>query len=260
MRTTRLILLVTAVGLSRAAEAEEVAGDISDSPVIDPTSSATAEGSFLPLTLPARVGATAAFAFVSGGYDTARQGAAAEATAEARIWGPLALRAGATYSGAAGQMRPSIGARVQVLRQEAHGVDASVSVLYKAEGFTGPEGEIETCASLARRFERVSLHGNLAYGQDPEGNERDGEVRLALVHPRGRWVLGLDSRARFAIGAQHDKDAVTEPTFDALGGPIGILVMGRFVLFAQAGPSVVKLPGQGTKAGMGSFGGLGATF
>jgi hypothetical protein len=261
MFTNKLLMVLgIALGLPAAVHAEEIAGEISETTEKDPASSATADGSFLPLTLPAQVGATPAFAFASGGYDTARQGPGVEAVTEARLWGPVALRAGATYSGAARAMRPSVGARVQLLRQEAHGIDGSISVAYKAEGFTEPEGEIESCVSVARRLESVSLLGNLAYGQDPEGNERDGEVRLAALHLRGRWAVGMDSRARFAIGAQHGKATTTEPTFDALAGPVGALVAGRFVLFAQIGPSAVTFPAQNTRVGLGSFAGLGATF
>ncbi len=260
MRSTRLIVLGTVLGLSTAAQAGEVVTDEIDVPVVDATSSATADGSFLPFTLPARVGAVPAFALASGGYDGARQGAVAETVAEVRLWGPVTVRGGATYSREARQMRPSFGARVQFLRQAAHGVDAAVGVAYKAEGFTEPEGEVETCVSVARRFAAISLLGNLAYGQDPEGNERDGEVRFAVVHPHGRWALGVDSRARFAIGAQRGKAATTEPKFDALAGPLGTLVAGRFVLFAQAGPSAVAFAGRETRVALAFSGGLGATF
>src|SRR5262249_29423837 len=141
------------------------------------------------------------------------------ATAEVRIWGPFAIRGGAEYSTERREARPTIGGRGQFLRQERHGIDGSFSVFYRPQGFTEPEGEIESFVSLGRRFDRVALLGNLVYGQDPEGNERDGEVRLASLYGVGRWSLGFDSRMRFALGAQRGAMALAEPKFDLLAGP-----------------------------------------
>ena len=62
--------------------------------------------------------------------------------------------------------------------------------------------------------------GNLVYGQDPEGNERDGELRFASLYAVGRWTFGVDSRLRFAIGTQKSAMAQAEPKFDLLAGPV----------------------------------------
>src|SRR6185369_2369165 len=149
-------------------------------------------------TLAPRVGATAALAVGFAGYDGARSSPIGGATAEVRVWGPFAIRGGAEYSTQRKEARPTVGGRVQILRQERHGIDGSLSVFYRPEGFTEPEGEIESFISLGRRFERVTVLGNLVYGQDPEGNERDGEIRFASLYGGGRWAVGLDSRLRFA--------------------------------------------------------------
>src|SRR5204862_6169752 len=125
---------------------------------------------------------------------TSRKGAVGETTAEVRLWGPIARRGGALYDAGNRRMRPNIGARVQVLRQEAHGIDGALSAFYKAEGFTEPEGEIETFVSIGRRFEAVAVAGSLVYGQDPEGNERDGEVRASVLRHQNHFAFGLDSR------------------------------------------------------------------
>src|SRR4029079_84205 len=141
------------------------------------------------------------------------------ATAEVRVWGPFALRGGAEDSPVRKEPRPTLGGRVQLLHQERHGIDGSLSVFYRPEGFTEPEGEIETFVSLGRRFDRLTVLGNLVYGQDPEGHERDGEVRFASLYAAGRWTFGVDSRLRFAIGTQKSAMAQAEPRFDLLAGP-----------------------------------------
>jgi hypothetical protein len=220
---------------------------------------AVASGDFSPLTMPARVGANQAFAWGMGGYDSGRKGPLVDSAVEVRVWGPLALRASATYSNDTQRMRPSAGARLQLLRREKAGVDGSLSVFFKTEGFTEAEGEIETFASIGRTFDRFSIIGNLVYGQDPEGNERDGETRLYAFYRGGRFALGVDSRVRFAIGTQHGKAATTEPTFDATGGPTATAIVGPLALFAEAGPSAFKLGGA-TEVGVAVFGGIGSAF
>jgi hypothetical protein len=226
----------------------------------DPARAAVAAGDFLPNTLSARVGAAQVFAFGSGGYDVSRRGPLVDSAVEVAVWGPFALRAQTTYSNDTSRMRPSIGGRVQLLRQEAHGVDGSLTVFFKTEGFTEAEGEIETFASVGRRFEQVTAIGNLVYGQDPEGNERDGEVRASAFHQMGKLALGLDGRLRFAIGTQHGRAATVEPKLDFAGGPVATLAAGPVALFAEAGPSAFALAGGPTHFGLAAIGGLGAAF
>jgi hypothetical protein len=225
-----------------------------------PALTAAADGAFLPQTLSARIGRVPVFAFGSGGYDSSRTGPLADSAVEVEIWGPFAIRAQTTYSNDTARMRPSIAGRVQLLRQERHGVDGALTVFFKTEGFTETEGEIETFASVGHRFENLSLIGNLVYGQDPEGNERDGEVRAAAFHQTGRFVLGLDSRVRFAIGTQHGRAATTEPKFDFVGGPVATVAAGPIGVFAEVGPSAFQLAGNPLRAGVVVVAGLGAAY
>jgi hypothetical protein len=46
------------------------------------------------------------------------------------------------------------------------------------------------------------LFANLVYGQDPEGRERDGEVRLASLYDLGGLQLGVDARVRLDLGEE----------------------------------------------------------
>ena len=98
------------------------------------------------------------------------------------------------------------------------------------------------------------------YGQDPEGNERDGEVHAAAFHQH-RWLMyGLDSRVRFAIGTQHGHAATTEPVFDFVGGPVAMAATGIGAVFVQVGPSAFEMNQGSTQVGVAALAGLGAAY
>ena len=139
-------------------------------------------------------------------------------------------------------------------------MDGAVTVFFKTEGFTEAEGEIETFASIAHRFRRITLIGDLVYGQDPEGNERDGEIHAAAFHQWSRLMVGLDTRVRFAIGAQRSRAATTEPVFDFMGGPVATVATGPVAIFAQAGPSAFELASGPSHLGVAALAGLGGAY
>jgi hypothetical protein len=157
-------------------------------------------------------------------------------------------------------MRPNVGLRVQLLRQETHGLDGSAGVFYKAEGFTEPEGEIEAVLSAGARFGALSVAGNLAYGQDPEGNERDGEARAAIFRRWRLFTVGLDARGRFALADPRSTAAQREPRVDLAALPFASVVAGPVALFAQAGVSALQLANADLTVGMTALGGVGAAF
>lgn len=251
-------VLVVALGVPSLAGAQEAEVEHEIAPPADVLQAARG-GSFLPSTLSPRVGVVPALVSAFGGYDTAHEATIGTVVTEVHLWGPIAIRGGVEYSPIRNEPRPTIGGRVQLLRQERHGVDGAVSVFYRPEGFTEPEGEIETFASIGRRFDRVTLLGNLIYGQDPEGNERDGEVRVGSLYAAGRFTLGLDARLRFAIGTQKGTMAAAEPKLDMLTGPVAMAMVGPLLLFAEAGPSYLKVTGA-TSWGVAGMGGVGAVF
>jgi hypothetical protein len=257
MKLSTAGLFVSVLGIAAVARAQETID------TREPESSApiaVGDGSFLPQTLSARVGSVQAYGYGSGGYDSSRGRPLIDSAVEARVWGPFALRFQATYSGDTERMRPSLGGRLQLLRQEKHGVDAALTVFFKTEGFTETEGEIETFASLGRRFRLVTVIGDLAYGQDPEGNERDAEVHAAAFHQHGRFMYGVDSRVRFALGAQRGRAATTEPVFDFLGGPVAMATTELGAIFAQVGPSAFELDHSAVRVGVAALAGFGAVY
>jgi len=207
----------------------------------DSVQQAVAVGSYLPLTLAPDVGANSALGTVQTGYDGARDQATLRSFAQATVYGPLALRLGVASS-SAGRLAPSAGGRVQLLNQLDHGLSLAGSVFYKTEGFTELEGEIEGVLSAARRFNAWLLLSSIAYGQDPEGHERDAELTLACLVELSRLVhVGLDARGRLDLGSQRDTlRAAGEPVSDFQAGPVLSLALGPLALSAQAGVSGLR--------------------
>jgi hypothetical protein len=255
-RSLSLLVMVGTLAVPLAAGAQGDRDGVSARPAVTQTSAGA--GAFLPFTLSAAIDKQAAVGSAVGGYDGGRQAGVFEAAAEVRVFGPVALRGGAVYSSAGDRLRPSLGARVQALRESRHGVDSAIGVFYRPEGLTELEGEIETVLSVGAHLGLTYLTGNLVYGQDPEARERDGELRLAALRPVGeRLFLGGDARARFDLGSQAGK---REPRLDAVIGPVASLVAGPLALTAQAGASALKLEGTPTRIGALVLGGLGASF
>ena len=258
MKVWRMVALGGALmGLPAAAWAQQADADLERAPTIQ---QAAGSGALSPLVLSADLVPERALVLGSGGYDTARKGALFDSAAEVRVWGPIALRAGVTYSDDTRRMRPSVGARVQLLRQGAHGVDGTLTTAYKSEGFNEVEGEIETTFAVGRRFNRLYVLGNVAYGQDPEGNERDGELRVSALRLQRIGVWGLEARGRTAIGPQHGTNSAVEPRADAVGGLVGALSLGSFAFYAEVGPSALRLPGSDFRWGVASWAGVATIF
>jgi hypothetical protein len=262
------VVSLTAALNARSASAQAPAQDddattvMKQIPLSEIVATSADNGAFLPLTvtssLPTRVGLVTSVA----GYDSARKSAVMESAAEVTVWGPLALRGGAVYSDAKNRLRPSIGGRLGLLSQQRHGIDGAVGVFYRPEGLTEGEGEIETVVSVGRRVGETLLVGNLAYGQDPEGNERDGELRAAALHRFGAMVrAGLDGRWRFDLGSNQAKlRSANEATFDLAVGPIAALALGPIHVSAQTGLSAVRFVDGPTRVGAVALGGLGTAF
>jgi hypothetical protein len=227
----------------------------------DSVQQAVATGSYLPLSLAPDVGPKSALAGAQTGYDGARNQATLRSFAQATLYGPLAFRLGVASS-SAGRLAPSAGARVQLLNQGDYGVSLAASVFYKAEGFTELEGEIESVLSAARRFDDWLLLSSIAYGQDPEGHERDAELTFACMLQLSRFAhVGLDARGRLDLGSRRDNlRAAAEPVSDFQAGPVLSLALGPLAVSAQAGVSGLRDVDHTTHAGFVAVAGLGSAF
>jgi hypothetical protein len=200
-----------------------------------------AAGTFLPETIAPRVDSQAAFAKVVGGYDSTRHGTL-EGTAEVTLVGPLAARVGVLYADHPNALRATGGLRIQALSQADQLIDMSVGAFYRPEGFTEAEGEVEAVLALGRRFGRFNTFTTLVYGQDPEGAERDGELRLAGLYLfNARLQAGLDSRLRFDLGSEPGKRRAEGGShYDFVAGPALSYLLGPTVFLVQVGVSAVE--------------------
>jgi hypothetical protein len=177
---------------------------------------------------------------------------------EVQVYGPLRLVL--RVDNITHKARPGIGAAIQFLDERKHGVSSSAYAAYKAEGFTEGEGELEALVSFGKQLGAVHSTLNLAYGQDPEGAERDGELALGLhVEPMHGLFTGVVGRFRDALGSNGDKG--TGVLRDALGGASATYVIGSFGITAMAGYAGVKTVGaSGMKGGAAGALSIGAVF
>jgi len=157
-------------------------------------------------------------------------------TGEVTVFGPfrLVLQVANIFDTA----RPGIGAGVQFLDEQKHGVSSSAYLSYKAEGFAEAEGEIEAVLSFGKHFGPLRGTLNLAYGQDPEARERDGEAAAALhLEPIRGLFAGVVGRYRDALGSGGDKGVVR----DVIAGATATLTVGKIGVTATGGVSGIKL-------------------
>jgi hypothetical protein len=254
-----LLVLHAFWGTPARADGDEAVGG---GPREGATTRSAATGVFLPFTSAATRNGPAATAVGFGGHDGTRSSGIFEAVGEVAIVAGLSLRGGAVYSGDRNTLRPSFGARYQLLGKGRHGVDGTVGVQYRPEGLTEMEGEVEVVVAVGAHLGTTYLAGNLIYGQDPEGNERDGEVRLAAVRPvSSRLFLGLDGRLRFDLRSQATPAGTQrgEARLDAVAGPVAVAVVGPVALMLQAGAAALRIATT-TSYGALVLAGLGAAF
>lgn len=239
-----LLVLVSALFGAGAALAQAPAlGVAKDEKPAAPESTAAVSGEagmFLPTLIAPRTDSQTGYIRAIGGYDSSHRSAQMEALADVTIIGPLALRAGVLYSQKPNSFRPSVGLRVQVLKQEDAGFDLGAGVFYRPEGFTEAEGEVEVAVAFGRRFGRIGTFANLVYGQDPEGAERDGELRLgALYSVTSLFQAGLDARLRFDLGSEEgERRTEGEAEYDIAFGPTASYALGPVAAIAQVGMSI----------------------
>jgi hypothetical protein len=137
-------------------------------------------------------------------------------------------------------------------------VAATGYLLYKAEGFAEPEGELEALASFGRSFGRVRGTANFAYGQDPEGNERDGEASIGVqIEPVERVSAGVLGRYRDALGSRGEAGVVR----DVFAGALATATIGRVGVTGLFGVSGIETKTSGAiETGVSGVVAVGAAF
>lgn len=212
------------------------------------------DSAFTPGMLRAQDGGNG-FVTAATTLDGARDRVQLDALGEAHIYGPIRLlvRVADVFRDTA---KPGIGAGVQFLDESRHGASATAYLQYKTEGFTEPEGELELLLAFGRRFGALRAAVDIAYGQDPEGNERDGELAIAANAEVVRGVFaGGVARYRDALGST--KEAIAR---DFFGGAAATLAFNRFGITATAGLAMVELHDQPRQVGPAATLAIGAAF
>jgi len=253
----------SSVGAPRVAQGEERETPETPAAPADPVRNATSAGAFVPLTVLASVDRARGFGMGFGGYDTAQKTGRLVSFAEAHVWGPLALRIGAQSNADGQRIGPSVAGRLAFLSEKKHGLDAAVSLAYNAEGFTELEGEIEVLLAFGKTVGNWQLLSNFVYGQDPEGKERDAELRLAaLCHLGSVYYLGLDGRSRVDLELADEKatGARSEPMYDIEVGPVFDLALGPVVIGLHGGFAAVEHEGSNPRFGAVALAGLGTAL
>jgi len=213
---------------------------------------------FVPGAFAARAGG--AWAQVRSGYDTARSELRAEVLAEARVIGPFALRAGVIDEGE--RVHPLVAVRAQLLRQARQHVDAALVASYEPEGFREAEGRIGVGVQVGRELGRVGALGEAVYGQDPEGDDRQASLQLAVLAGDGAVRVGVAGRLRVDLYSDDVKRTGRgEPDVDSAVGPVATYRWSSMVVSGQVGLAAVELDDEEElRLGVGAELGLGVLF
>jgi hypothetical protein len=159
-----------------------------------------------------------------GGWNGGVRRAEVDATVEATIFARTSVFATAQFGGVYANARPAIGAAYQLIDPRTSVNGARLSLTYKPDGLSEPEGELESVLVLSRRFHGDALRARLAYGQDPEGRESDAEAGGSYLHRlTADFVIGTTARYRHAIKTK----TTAEPRWDFIGGAVAGFVRGR---------------------------------
>jgi len=218
---------------------------------------------FLPTTSGAAVARARSVTTAWGGIDGAGRTPVLSIGTELRIARRLALLVGAGYdqSGAPSPgLRPRVGLRAQVLEQEASGLDLGASLAFRQDRFTSEDGMIQVGVAVGRSFGATSLVGNLVYAQDGEGDDYEGEFRLAaLQRVRGGLHVGVEGRyERLLASEDPHRQERGNPTMEAGAGPIVAYMAGSWLLAVEAGYSARRT--DRLQSGFTMLGGIGAAF
>lgn len=162
---------------------------------------------------------------ITAGWNGSNPHALGSALVEAALWQRLSVIAGAELVPAGDDARPTAGAAYQFLDPRRDPVGLRVTAVYKPEGLTEPEGEFETTAIVSRPFGLTLASVAVAYGQDFDGNERDGELGASvLANVLPELAVGALARGRSGLGSH----PVDEPTWDVVGGVVSTVALGHY--------------------------------
>lgn len=203
--------------------------------------SAAEVGSLSPYTLSPRVVAGQSSARTVGGYDTAAQAYRLRSSAESAVTRYLAVRVDYEHGPATTATdRVSLGARLQLLNQKAHGLDVGVAAFYQPNDFRA-EGNVVGGLMLGRRFDKVAIFGSALVGSDPEGDDQELDGRLGtLIHVNQLLQIGWDNRFRSVFSKDAKRIGTTTVDWELALLPNAILTLGPIAVIGEAGFSALQ--------------------
>jgi hypothetical protein len=144
---------------------------------------------------------------------------------------------------------PYFQARLHILgAKDGQGFQLGTSVTYKFVGFEGDPGEAELGLSAQYRAKKFEAGVQAVAGKDFATTSADAEAHTYLLYRViPQLGIGAAGQARFAIVSQPGDN-----TYDALGGAIASLTLGRYQLAGLAGASTLGLA-QGQAGALGQI-------
>jgi hypothetical protein len=171
-----------------------------------------------------------------GGWNGGDQRVVVSAVVEATVFPRASVLVNATYGGLTDHTRPAMGVAYQLLDPRTSMTGARISMSYKPEGFSEPEGELESVLVLSRRIGGDALRAMVAYGQDPERRESDVEGGASYLHRIGSdFLVGGTMRYRRGLVLR-----AGEPLWDLIGGVVGGMAFGRSRIELLIGDDTIK--------------------
>jgi hypothetical protein len=242
-RAVALALAALVAIWARKARAEDLSVQQEARPADQLMRDGLRHDAFLPLSMGTDVTAHRSAALAWGGYASDRARAVVDARAEAALTSWLVLQVRTATDTESTGLHPSVGVRARLLGESDGRPGIALGAFYKAEGFTEPEGEMEGVLAISTHAGNVRLVGNLVYGQDAGGRDRDGEAGAAAsMTLRDRWLLAFDGHARLNLAARAAPlGQPAAPRFDLLAGPLVMCRLGPTFLGGQTGLAMIEL-------------------
>jgi hypothetical protein len=255
-------VVASVLGLASCLLAGAAAAQTVD-PAAEPAPAVHPEEQYLVGIVSPRLG-TRALATGFGGYDTARESAVLGAAAEVTLTRWLGLRAGFYYVPTGpdnDNVRPNVGLRAQVLRQQNHGVDGAAAFNYRQERYVEDGGLLEAVLSVGRTGDSFTSFANVAYAQDPEADDFEGEVRgAALYRLAPALAAGLQASYRRDLGSTDQRrETRVQPDYEVIAGPVLTYARGGWVMLVQGGVDSLK-QGETSRTGAVAVAGVGTSF
>jgi hypothetical protein len=267
LRTVSVLLATVAGGMSLAASAWADDGSVPAAAEFDrvsgderPLAVKVDAVQFLPGTMAPDTGSGRASGMGWAGYDGAARAPLVSAMVAARLTGRLILAVTASNSSTSSAVRPGVAARLQVLQQGSHGIDGNLSLGYRRDLFSAEGGFFQAVLGAGRRMGATNVIANLAYGQDGEGDDRDGELRVAVLRSlTGRLQLGLDARyGQSLVSTDPNRAAHGTPSMTYIAGAVAAFTVGSWAMLLETGATGRRT--QQLENGYLAMAGIGAGF